>query len=107
MRPAPPSSSSSLLPSLSFLSRLMLSQAIKYTGEALLISPTSAKALFRRAAAYEAKKEFEKALEDLKVAASHTPTEDKAITKSIDRIKKAIQKEKDKEKKMWGKAFSG
>jgi tetratricopeptide (TPR) repeat protein len=84
-----------------------VSQAIKYTGEALAISPTSAKALFRRAAAYEAKKEFELALDDLKAAASHTPTEDKAITKAVDRVKKAIQKEKDKEKKMWGKAFSG
>jgi len=80
--------------------------AIKYAGEALAISPTSAKAYFRRSAAYEAKKEYEKSLEDLKQAANNTPTEDKAITKGIERIKKLIQKEKDKEKKMWGKAFS-
>jgi tetratricopeptide (TPR) repeat protein len=79
---------------------------VKYTGEALAISPNSAKAYFRRSAAFEAKKEFEKALEDLKLAATHTPTEDKAITKATERVKKLIQKEKDKEKKMWGKAFA-
>jgi hypothetical protein len=28
------------------------------------------------------------------------------ISKACERIKKEIQKEKDKEKKMWGKAFS-
>lgn len=89
------------------LINLIIIQAVKYTGEALAISPTSAKAYFRRSAAYEAKKEFEKALEDLKMAANHTPTEDKAITKAVERVKKLIQKEKDKEKKMWGKAFAG
>ena len=28
------------------------------------------------------------------------------VSKATDRIKKEIQKEKEKEKKMWGKAFS-
>jgi len=32
--------------------------------------------------------------------------EDKAIIKAEERCKNFIQKEKDKEKKMWGKAFS-
>jgi hypothetical protein len=32
--------------------------------------------------------------------------EDKMVTKAAERIKKEMQKEKDKEKKMWGKAFS-
>jgi hypothetical protein len=41
----------------------------------------------------------------LKLAAQHAP-EDAAIVKATERVKKCIQKEKDKEKKMWGKAFS-
>jgi hypothetical protein len=40
------------------------------------------------------------------VAAANSPSEDKAITKAAERVKKLIQKEKDKEKKMWGKAFA-
>ena len=31
--------------------------------------------------------------------------EDKMIPKALERIKKQIQKEKDKEKKMWGNVF--
>jgi hypothetical protein len=42
----------------------------------------------------------------LKLAAEHAP-EDKAVPKSIDRIKKLKQKENEKEKKMWSKAFAG
>jgi hypothetical protein len=34
-----------------------------------------------------------------------TETEDKLVTKAVDRVKKEIQKAKDKEKKMWGKVF--
>lgn len=44
-------------------------------------------------------------MDDLKTAAKNAP-EDKAVLKSSERVKRAIQKEKDKEKKMWGKAFS-
>ncbi|CAE7456030.1 Ppid [Symbiodinium microadriaticum] len=79
--------------------------AIRYSTDALGISSTSSKAYFRRAAAYEAKKDYDKALEDLKLASQHAP-EDKAILKSVERVKRFIQKEKEKEKKMWGKAFS-
>ena len=32
--------------------------------------------------------------------------EDKLVQKAMDRVKKELQKEKCKEKKMWGKAFS-
>jgi hypothetical protein len=32
--------------------------------------------------------------------------EDVLVTKAFERVKKEQQKEKDKEKKMWGKAFS-
>ena len=61
--------------------------------------------MFRRATAYEAKKDWDKALSDLKAAQVVAP-EDAAIQKSEERIKKQIAKEKEKEKKMWGKAFS-
>ena len=39
------------------------------------------------------------------VAAQKAAPEDKLIVKAEDRIKKQIQKEKEKEKKMWGGCF--
>jgi len=80
--------------------------AIRYSTDALEISPTSVKAYFRRSAAYEAKKDYDKAFEDIKKASEHSPTEDKAVVKAVERVNRLIQKEKEKEKKMWGKAFS-
>jgi hypothetical protein len=43
---------------------------------------------------------------DVKKAQELMDTEDKVISKASERIKKEILKEKEKEKKMWGKAFS-
>ena len=63
-------------------------------------------AFFRRSAALEAKKEFDLALADARKAQELNDVEDKLVTKAMDRIKKEIQKEKDKEKKMWGNAFT-
>jgi hypothetical protein len=81
--------------------------ATRHADEALALDAHSVKALFRRAQAWEARREYDKALCDLKQAAGLTaPKEDKLISKGMDRVKKLIQKEKDKEKKMWGKAFS-
>ena len=81
--------------------------ATRHADEALSLDAKSIKALFRRAQAWEAKKEYDQALADMKQAAElNAPKEDKAITKGMERVKKCIQKEKDKEKKMWGKAFS-
>jgi tetratricopeptide (TPR) repeat protein len=81
--------------------------ATRHADEALAIDEQSVKALFRRAQAWEARKDYDKALADMKRAAElNAPKEDKLITKGMDRVKKLIQKEKDKEKKMWGKAFS-
>jgi tetratricopeptide (TPR) repeat protein len=80
-------------------------QAIRYADESLVLSPTSAKALFRRAAAFESKKDLEKAHEDLKKAVEYAP-DDKGIQKALDKVKKLIQKETEKEKKMWSKAFT-
>lgn len=78
---------------------------IRNCNDALAIENGNAKALFRRASAFEAKKDWDKALVDLKAAATAAP-EDAAIQKNEDRVKKQILKEKEKEKKMWGKAFA-
>ena len=80
-------------------------QVIRNCNDAILIESNNAKALFRRAQAYEAKKEWEKAIADLKLAQIAAP-EDAAIGKSEERIRRQILKEKEKDKKIWGKAFS-
>lgn len=81
-------------------------QMLRYCEEALKLNPKSLKALFRRSQYYEHKKEYEMALQDLKKCQEYnTGNEDKLVTKAMERVKKEIQKQKDKEKKMWGKAF--
>lgn len=74
--------------------------------DALNIDANNSKALFRRSVVWEAKKDYEKALDDLKRAEELNP-EDKLIVKAKEKILKLIAKEKEKEKKMWGKAFGG
>lgn len=74
--------------------------------EALTIDSNNPKALFRRSVVWEAKKEYEKALDDLRRAGEINP-QDAMIVKAVDRVTKLIAKEKAKEKKMWGKAFGG
>ena len=71
---------------------------------ALEIDPKSTKALFRRAQAYEAKKDWDNALSDLKLA-SETSPDDPNVKKSELRIQKLILKEKQKEKKMYKNIF--
>merc|ERR1712146_139685 len=65
---------------------------------ALDIDPKSAKALFRRAQAAEAKKDYVAAVADLKQAKEYAP-EDAGIAKAELRVQKLIAKEKAKEKK--------
>lgn len=79
-------------------------QAIRNCDDAIAIDASNAKGLFRRGSAHEARKDWEKAMADFKRAESLAP-EDKLVAKAIDRIKKQMQKEKDKEKKMWGGVF--
>lgn len=74
--------------------------------DALKLEPRSVKALFRRASYYEQRKDWENALNDYRQCAEINDSEDKLVTKGMDRVKKEIAKMKDKEKKMWGKAFS-
>lgn len=81
-------------------------QALRNCEDALHIDPLNVKALFRRSQYFEHKKDFERALTDVKKCQELAETEDKMVTKASERIKKELQKEKNKEKKMWGKAFS-
>jgi len=80
-------------------------QAMRNCDDALKLDEYSVKALFRRSAVWEQKKEWEKAMQDLKNA-EKIATDDKMIGKAIDRVKKMILKEKEKEKKTWGGAFA-
>jgi tetratricopeptide (TPR) repeat protein len=79
--------------------------ALQYCNHALEGDSNNIKAFFRRSAAYEAKKEWEKALADIKKCQELSDVEDKAVTKAAEKIKKEIQKQNEKEKSMWGKAF--
>ena len=80
-------------------------QVIRNCELALEIDPNNPKAFFRRSAGYEAKKQWEEALSDAKKAQELSDVEDKLVSKAIERIKKEIQKVKDKEKKMYGNMF--
>jgi len=81
-------------------------QVLRNCDEVLQIEYNNIKALYRRSIYYENKKDWEKALLDIKKCQELNDVEDKLVTKASERIKKEIQKEKNKEKKMWGKAFS-
>jgi len=80
-------------------------QTFRNCEDALNIDPVNVKAIFRRGSAYEGKKEWDKALNDMKKCQEINIKEDPLVTKAIDRLKKEISKEKKNEKAMWGKAF--
>jgi len=100
-------------------------QVYRYCTDAITIDSNSVKAYFRRSSYYEHKKEWEKAVTDLKKCQSILTTscgdsnssssnssssnsssaEDKAIVVAMERIKKEIQKEKNQAKRTWGKVF--
>lgn len=85
-----------------------------HVNNALAIDKTNKKALYRRGVYYEThKKDMEKAYADYKACADtitataeEMGNEDKLILKAVERMKKDQEKVKDKEKKMWGKAFA-
>lgn len=81
-------------------------QVERNCNDALKLDAKCVKALFRRGSFYEQKKEWELALTDYRTCAEINDTEDKLVTKAMERVRKEIQKLKDKEKKMWGKAFA-
>lgn len=80
-------------------------KAIANCKDALHLDPANAKALYRRALAYEKEKSFDLAAEDVK-AALKISHDDKAIIKLDERLKLIQKRQLDKEKKMWSKAFA-
>lgn len=84
-------------------------QVLRNCNDAITIDNNNVKGYYRRSTYYEHKKDYDKALSDLKKCQeinSANSIEDKLVTKALERIKKEIAKEKNKEKKMWGKAFA-
>uniref|UniRef100_UPI00398F1F87 peptidyl-prolyl cis-trans isomerase D n=1 Tax=Pristiophorus japonicus TaxID=55135 RepID=UPI00398F1F87 len=79
--------------------------AIESCDEALDINQSNTKALYRRAQAWQAKKDYSQALIDLKKAQEITP-EDKAINSEILRVKQKIKEQKEKEKATYAKMFA-
>ncbi|XP_041047998.1 peptidyl-prolyl cis-trans isomerase D [Carcharodon carcharias] len=79
--------------------------AIESCDEALEINQSNTKALYRRAQAWQAKKDYDQALDDLKKAQEITP-EDKAISNEILRVKQKKKEQKEKEKATYAKMFA-
>ena len=77
---------------------------LRNANDALNIDEKNAKALFRRASAHEVKKDWDAALKDLKTAGDINP-DDGSIPAMTRRIRKAQEKEKEKERKMYGNIF--
>jgi len=82
-----------------------LEQAIRSCDEALFFDAGCVKALFRRATAREAKGQYDEAKVDLKRCAELAP-DDAAVPKLMKRVDAQIERQKAKEKKMYGKMFS-
>ncbi|XP_078262730.1 peptidyl-prolyl cis-trans isomerase D [Rhinoraja longicauda] len=78
---------------------------IEHCDEALAINQSNTKALYRRAQAWQAKKDYDKALDDLKKALDITP-EDKAVNNELLRVKQKKKELKDKEKATYAKMFA-
>eukprot|EP00981_Chlorochromonas_danica_P007488 scaffold1755_cov258-Ochromonas_danica.AAC.10 len=89
---------------------------LTHVEKVLALDKKNKKALYRRGSYYEIhKKDMEKAYADYKASADLIPAgqaltemnnEDKLIMKAMERMKKEMTKLKEKEKKMWGKAFA-
>ncbi|XP_003221776.1 peptidyl-prolyl cis-trans isomerase D [Anolis carolinensis] len=79
--------------------------AIENCTEALAIDPTNTKALYRRAQAWEATKEYDQALADLHKAQGIAP-QDKAIQMEVQKVKQKIKNEKEKERAAYAKMFA-
>lgn len=72
---------------------------------ALKIDPNSSKALYRRAYASVCKKDHDAAKADLILAQKSAPG-DKAVATLLKKVDTILRKQQEKEKQMWGKAFS-
>ena len=81
-----------------------LEQAIRSCDEALALDDKCVKALFRRATAREQKGLYDEAKADLKQCEALAP-DDKAVPKLMARVEAQIKRQKDKEKKVYGRMF--
>ncbi|CAM9428836.1 unnamed protein product [Ectocarpus sp. 8 AP-2014] len=72
---------------------------------ALKLDAESSKALYRRAYARFAKKDYDNAKTDLDKAQACAPG-DKAVATLLKKVDSVLKKQQEKEKKMWSKAFS-
>ncbi|KAF7244112.1 Peptidyl-prolyl cis-trans isomerase D [Varanus komodoensis] len=79
--------------------------AIENCNKALAIESTNTKALYRRAQAWEATKDYDQALADLQKAQGIAP-QDKAIQMEVQKVKQKIKQEKEKEKAAYAKMFA-
>ncbi|KAL4230521.1 hypothetical protein ACF0H5_010903 [Mactra antiquata] len=79
--------------------------AIHDCDEALSVSSDNVKALFRKGQALVNTKQWEKAEDVLKKASTLEPS-DKGIQRELQKVKKAIQDEKAKEKQMYARMFA-
>uniref|UniRef100_A0ABM5GIX9 peptidylprolyl isomerase n=1 Tax=Pogona vitticeps TaxID=103695 RepID=A0ABM5GIX9_9SAUR len=79
--------------------------AIENCTKALALDPANTKALYRRAQAWEASKDYDQALADLLKAQGIAP-QDKAIQMEVQKVKQKIKKEKEKEKAAYAKLFA-
>jgi len=82
-----------------------LDKMLSNCNDALSYDAENAKALYMRAFCYEKKGHFDKAEADLKIALSKN-SEDQPSVKLMERVKAQLKREKEKEKKMWSKAFA-
>ncbi|XP_051915928.1 peptidyl-prolyl cis-trans isomerase D [Hippocampus zosterae] len=83
----------------------MWQEAVDSCNEALELDKGNTKALFRRAQAWLALKEYSQAVSDLKTAQGIAP-EDKAISNEMKRVLLQVQQEKEREKKIYAKMFA-
>jgi len=71
---------------------------------AITIDPNNVKAFYRRGIGHQNEKNWELALKDFQQASTLSPN-DKDVKKELSKVKQEIQKQKDKEKKMYSKMF--
>ncbi|XP_048365065.1 peptidyl-prolyl cis-trans isomerase D isoform X2 [Sphaerodactylus townsendi] len=79
--------------------------AIENCSKVLVLDPANTKALYRRAQALEATKDYDQALATLQQAQGIAPL-DKAIQMEIQKIKQKIKSQKEKEKAAYAKMFA-
>eukprot|EP00937_MAST-01D_sp_MAST-1D-sp2_P000172 g172.t1 len=80
-------------------------KVLAHADDCLKLDAENAKALFRRATAWDKKGEVQKAAADVKKAAALAP-DDKAIKKLQERVRKLQARQKEKERKMAARMFA-